>query len=107
MPTPNMGLQANGMAMVKVATEILTRALPMLGVGTEQGKDVMKALNGLSKHLQQGGGSPGIENNALAQLMMQRKREQPQIDLLRNQSAQSPTPAPGAGASPPPTQQAA
>lgn len=105
MPTPNRGLQANAIAQLTHCIRIMEKALPMVGVETEMGKDVMKALTTLSKHIAPGSGSPGVEQNALMQMMMQQKQDQPMQQLMRAQGGgQGQSPAPGAA---PPTAQAA
>lgn len=103
MPTPNRGLQANAIAQLTHCIRIMEKALPMVGVETEMGKDVMKALTTLSKHIAPGSGSPGVEQNALMQMMMQQKQEQPMQQLMR---AQGQSQSPASGAAPPPAQAA-
>lgn len=99
MPTPNRGMQAAAMAQLTQAIRIMEKALPMVGVETEMGKDVMKALTQLSKHIPAGSGSPGVENQALQKMMMEQKQEQPMQQLLRSQGQGAPPPG---GAAPPP-----
>ena len=94
MPTPNRGLQAAALAQVQQAVRILEKALPMLGVGTEQGKDVMKALTTLSKHIPAGSTSPGVESSALSQLLGQQRQDQPLLQMLRSQAAKGNAAAP-------------
>lgn len=86
-PTPNRGLQAAALAKMQWAVKILTMALPDLGVETEPGKDVMKALQTLSKHIPPGSTSPGVDNAGLQQMMMQHKQDQPQNQLFRAMGA--------------------
>lgn len=102
MPTPNRGMQAAAMAQLTQCIRILEHALPLVGVETEVGKDVMNALKTLSKHIAPGSGAPGVEHQALQQMMMKQKQEQPMLQLMRAQGQ-----SPGAGAPPPPTAQAA
>ena len=102
MPTPNRGMQASAMAQLTWVIRILEKALPMVGVETELGKDVMKALTTLSKHLPAGSGSPGVEQQAMQKMMMEQKQEQPMLQLLRSQGQGQPGAAPPGGAAPPP-----
>ena len=74
MPTPDRGGQAAALALVSTAVRILERALPQLGAGSDPGKDVMKALQNLTKHVPQGATSPGVENSAMQQMMLQGKQ---------------------------------
>lgn len=106
MPTPNRGLQAAAIAQLTQCIRIMEKALPMIGVETEMGKDVVKALTTLSKHISPGSGSPGVEQNSLMNMMMQQKQEQPMLQLLRAQG-QSPGQSPAGGAPPPAPAQAA
>ena len=85
MPTPNRGLQANGLALVSAAVKVLLRALQSLGPETDPGKDVLKAVTALSKHIPPGSTSPGIENNSFAQLQAQQRQEAPMLNLMRAQ----------------------
>jgi len=82
-PTPNRGLQAGALGIVAQAVRLLEKALPMLGAETEPGKDVMRALPMLSKHIPPGAMSPGVENTALQQLMMQQRQQAPMLQALR------------------------
>ena len=86
------------MAQLTQCIRIMEKALPMIGVETEMGKDVVKALTTLSKHISPGSGSPGVEQNSLMNMMMQQKQEQPMLQLLRAQGQQQ---SPAGGATPP------
>lgn len=101
MPQANRGLQAKGLTQVQTAVRILEQALPLLGADSDPGKDVMKALTSLSKHIPPGSTSPGVERTGLQSMMQQQRQDQPQAALLR---ALGQGGAPGAGAGgPPPT----
>lgn len=86
MPTANRGLQANGLAMVNAAVKVLLRALQTLGPETEPGKDVLKAVTALSKHIPPGSTSPGVEQNSFNQLQTQQRQDAPMLQLMRAQS---------------------
>lgn len=81
------------------AVRLLEKALPVMGVGTEVGKDIMKALTTLSKHVPPGATSAGVENSALSQMMMQQRQEAPMLALMRAQAAKGAAPG-GAPAAP-------
>ena len=83
MPTPNLGLKAAAIPQVRLAVRILEAALPKLGVASEEGKDVMKALSILAKHIPADAASPGIEQNAIQQQMLQARQEAPMLQMLR------------------------
>ena len=96
-PVPNKGLEAAGLAKLGLIVRLLESLIPALGSGTEAGKDVLKALTSLSKHVPPGAVSPGIENSALMNLSQQQRQQQPQIAAMRAAMAQQ---NPGAGAPP-------
>jgi len=107
-PSPNRGLQAQGLSQVQWAVRLLERALPSLGVETEVGKDVMQALTRLSKHIPAGSTSPGVDNSALSQITNQARQESPMLALLRaKMMGAQPGAGAGAGAGPTPTPTAA
>ena len=64
-PVPNKGLEAAGMAKLGLVVRQLEQLVPLLGVGTEAGQAVVKALTNLSKHVQPGAVSPGAEQSGL------------------------------------------
>ena len=80
------------MAQLNQAVRLLGQVVPLLGAGTEAGKDVLKALTTLSKHVSPGAVSPGIERTALQRLMMQQRQQAPQIAAMRAANAQQPSP---------------
>lgn len=75
------------MAQVQWAVRMLEKALPMLGIETEPGQAVMKALSTLSKHISPGSTSPGVEQSSLQQMMMQARQDQPQLALMKQLAA--------------------
>lgn len=106
MPTVNRGLQTAALAQVQWAVRLLERALPMIGSASEPGKDIMKAITALGKHVPPGASSPGVEQSSLQQMMMQQRQEQPEIARMRamgggtapGQPSPSPAPPPQAAA---------
>ena len=87
------------MAQVSWAVRILEKALPLLGAGSDSGRDVLKALQSLTKHVPPGSTMPGVENSTLQQMMMQGKQEQPMNQVLQ---AMGQGGAPGGGMGMPP-----
>lgn len=73
------------MAQVRLAVGMLEKAIPILGVSSEVGKDVMSALTKLAKHVPPGATSAGLENSALQKAMMERRQEAPMLALMRAQ----------------------
>lgn len=95
-PVANRGLQAAGLATLSVVVRLLTeKVLPSLGATSEAGRDVLKALTSLSKHVTPGSVSTGVEQTALTALQNASRQAAPQIAAMR--AAQ-----PAAGGAPPP-----
>ena len=90
------------MAKLGLIVRLLEQIVPLLGAGTEAGKDVLKSLTTLSKHVPPGAVSPGVENSAMQQTALQMKQQTPQIAALRAMLAQK-----AAGGAPPSTSPAA
>jgi hypothetical protein len=61
-------LQAQGLAKLSVVVRQLEQLLPVFGAGSEAGKAVLESLNKLSKHVQPGSVSTGLEQSALSEL---------------------------------------
>ena len=98
-PVPNKGQEAAGLAKLGLVVRMLESLVPSLGAGTEAGKDVLKALTSLSKHVPPGAVSPGIEQTSLMKMMQDQRQQQPQIAAMRAAMSGQP---PGGGAPPPP-----
>jgi hypothetical protein len=98
MPTPNKGAEANGTALIQVAIKVLEKVIPMVGVTSEIGKDVIKSLNTLAKIAPPGSGSPGVEQNAMQNLMLQQKQDNPMLQQMAKPQAGPPPGAPPGGA---------
>lgn len=100
-PSPNAGFKAAALSKVQLAVRILEKALPEMGVASEEGKDIMKALSTLAKHIPAGAASPGIENSTMMQMMLQGRQEAPMLQLAQQRPPMSGG-APGGGAQPAP-----
>jgi hypothetical protein len=70
-----------------MAVKQLEMLVPMLGSGSEVGKDVLKALNMLVKHVPVGGASPAAEKNQIEQMAMQNAQRSQQVQQMRQQPA--------------------
>lgn len=100
-PVPNKGLEAAGMAKLSGVLRQLEQLVPLLGVGTEAGKDVIKALTNLSKHIQPGAVSPGAEQTGLQNVLMKLRQQAPQLAQMRAGMGGGGGAAGGGGAPPP------
>ena len=98
-PVPNKGQEAAGLAKLGLVLKMLESMVPQLGAATEAGKDVLKALTSLSKHVPPGAVSPGVEQTALQKLMANQRQQGPQVAAMRQAMAQ---PNQGGGTPPPP-----
>lgn len=88
------------MARLSMVVRQLEQLVPLLGVGTEPGRDVVKALNSLAKHVPPGAVSPGVEQSAMQKMLLQQRQNGPQIAALRAAMGSQGKP-PAAGATPP------
>lgn len=70
------------MALIERATRMLEKALPGLGAETEAGQAVMKSIASLSKHVPEGTTSPGIQQTAMQNFLMQLRQNAPQQGVL-------------------------
>jgi hypothetical protein len=72
----------------------LTDLLPMLGAASEPGKDVLKAIQMLAKHVPPGAVTPAGEQQQLQNMQLKNAQNNQQMQMLRQQMGQ------GGGASP-------
>jgi hypothetical protein len=86
------------MSMLALATQLMTQALPLLGVSSEPGQDILDAIERLSKHIPPGSVTDADKKNQLQSLMMKHQQQASQMAALKASQA-----APAA----PPQQQAA
>jgi hypothetical protein len=90
---------------VKMALDMLQQALPALGMGTEQHKDVLQAVQRLSRHMPQGVPTAGVQQTSMQDMIKNGKRNallqmlMAQLGGGQQQGGQPPppsTPLPGA-----------
>lgn len=86
-PLPNKGYEAAGLARLSLIVKQLENLIPMVGVGTEMGRDALKALSSLSKHVPPGSVSPGLQHTESQKLQMQ-NRQNAALIAQRNAAAQ-------------------
>jgi hypothetical protein len=91
--TPNRGFEAQGLQRLGVVIKQLEQLIPLVGVSSEIGKDVMKALNSLAKHVPEGAITPAAEKNALDAAQRQNAQNAQMQQMMRAQAgAQAKTP---------------
>jgi len=71
-----------------VVIKQLEALVPLLGSGSDSGKDVLKALNMLSKHSPPGSTSPAAEDRSLKEAQMRNVQNQRMQQQLQAQQAQ-------------------
>jgi len=100
-PVPNRGMEAAGMSRLSVIVRLMEETVPLLGVGSEPGAALLKALNSLAKHAPPGSVPSGVQSSTMQAMMQKAQQQGPQIAAMR--AAQ-----PGApGGAPPPQGQPA
>ena len=102
-PAANRGREAAGLSRLSVIIKLMEETIPLLGVGSEPGRDLVKALSNLAKHIPPGSVSPGVEQSTMQKLMAQQKQMAPQVAAMRAMQ-QPQQPQAGAGAPPSPPQ---
>ena len=90
-------MEAAGASRLAVIVRLMEETIPLLGVGTEPGQALLKALNSLAKHVPPGTVPPGVQQSTMQALMMKQQQAAPQIAAMRAQAGGVP-PAPPAAA---------
>ena len=98
-PLANRGQEAAGFAKLGVALKVLQDIVPLVGANSEVGKDVLSALQRLSKHVPTGAISNGVQLSALMDILNKLKQIAPQMQAM--QAARQGGALPGAPPSPP------
>lgn len=65
----------------------LTELLPLVGVNTEPGKDILKAIQSLAKHVPPGAVTPAGEKQQLENMALRNAQNNQQMQMLRQQQA--------------------
>src|SRR5215472_3796487 len=86
-PTPNKGFEAAGLQRLGLVIKQLTDLLPQVGVGSDVGKDVLKALNSLAKHVPSGSSTPGAERTNIDRMAMQNSQNNAMMQKMRQSAA--------------------
>lgn len=91
-PTPNKGFEAAALKRVGLVVKQLTELLQLAGASTDVGKDILKAINMLVKHVPSGSVSPADEKGEMERRSMANTQNNQQMQALR-QSQQPPAQA--------------
>ena len=76
------------MQRVGLMLKNVTEMLPMVGATSEIGKDLLKVINILSKHVQPGSTTQASERNAIDQMALKNAQQAQTNQALRQQGAQ-------------------
>jgi|SRR6185312_1494246 len=87
-PTPNKGFEAAALKRMGLVVRQLEELLPLAGAGSDIGKDVLKALNLLVKHVPAGSVTPADEKAQLERMSMANTQNNQQMQALRQQMQQ-------------------
>jgi len=86
-PTPNKGYEMAGLQRIGVLLRGMEEALPMLGSGSEAGKDLLKAITLLSKHIPPGSVTPAAQKNTIESMAMKSAQQGAQAAQMRQPPA--------------------
>lgn len=101
-PSPNKGFEAAALKRLGLVVKALNEAFGMAGAGTDVGKDILKAMNLLAKHVPSGAVTPADEKASLERQMMANTQNNQQAQQLKQMQG-----AQGGQGGPPPQAQAA
>ena len=99
VPQSNQGNIAQAMSLVRNATEMLQKALPLIPMGSPQHGDLMKAVSLITKHMEHNEGNKGVDLQSLLQMAKQASQQSPV--QAANRMFPSPTAAPAMPTPPP------
>ncbi len=86
-PTPNKGFEAAALKRVGLVVKQLTELLQLAGASTDVGKDILKAINMLVKHVPSGSVSPADEKGEMERRQMANTQNNQQMQALRQSQA--------------------
>ena len=95
-PTPNKGFEAAALKRVGLVVKQLTDILSLAGATSDIGKDILKAINMLVKHVPSGAVTPADEKANLERMSMQNTQNSQMQQQMKAGAAQG-----GAGGPPP------
>lgn len=98
-PTPNRGHEAAALQRLGALTTGLVEVVQMAGAMSDTGKEVLKALNILTKLVPSGSVTPAAQKNNISQMAEANTKNNQQMQMLR-QMMQQKQGASGAGQQP-------
>jgi hypothetical protein len=82
-PTQNKGYEAAGLQRLGSVIKMMTDILPLVGATTDAGKELMKAMTGLSKYVPAGSVSPAADRNNIEQAAMRNTQNNQQMQAVQ------------------------
>ena len=86
-PTPNRGYEAAAVQRLGVALKQIEQILPLAGSGSPLGKDLLKAINILAKHVPEGAVTPAAEQQSVQRMAQQNQQNQMMQQRMRQPGA--------------------
>jgi len=93
-PTPNKGYEAAAMQRVGVLVKAMTELLPQVGMQSELGQALHKAIGILGKHVPPGATSNAAEKNQIEKMAIQNQQNGAMQAQLKQGGAQPPASMP-------------
>lgn len=91
--TPNAGMEAQGIAALRVWVNMGAHILAMIGPHTEAGNAMTSCIGKMAKFVPPGAVSPAAETNQLDNMQRRQMQAGPQVAALRAGPGASPSPA--------------
>ena len=86
-PTANRGYEVAAKQGMGVVMQALERLLPMVGAGSDMGKDILSMLKMASKHVQPGEVTPAAAKNEMDKAQLANTQNMAQMQRMRAQQA--------------------
>jgi hypothetical protein len=96
-PTSNRGNEAQALQRLAVVIHDLEEIIPLVGSGSEAGKDILGALTKLGKHVQPGAVTPAAQRNVLQNAQLRNAQQAKMLQALKAGGGGPPGGAPGGG----------
>lgn len=97
-PTPNRGYDMAALQRIGVLIKGLEETMVLVGAASEIGKDVLKAIQVLTKHIPTGTSTPASQKNTLESMLLKNGQNAQQAAMIRGQQGAPGAGAPGGGA---------
>lgn len=92
MPVPNRGAEASAIAGLSAISDLLLRLVTQVGAGSDIGKDVLKSISLITKHIPPGSTAQGVQQSAMMKMMRDQQGQQPMAAMMQARGAQQAAP---------------